>query len=84
MDKDRKLADLAQRLDDAALHARPIEQVAEEIDTADAYAIQRLSIGRRIARGEKSIGIKTGHQQGRHGAGHELGASHRGHDRRER
>ena len=60
MDKDQKLADLAQLLDDAALHAKSVEQLAEEIDIADAYTIQKLSIGRRMARGEKSIGIKMG------------------------
>jgi len=60
MDKSRKLADIAQRLDEAALHAEAVEQLAEEIDIADAYEVQKLSMARRYARGEKSIGIKMG------------------------
>ena len=51
---------LAERVDDAAKNAREIAQLAERITLEDAYAIQKESIGRRFARGEKQVGIKMG------------------------
>ena len=51
---------LAQRVDDAARNAREIPQLAETITLEDAYAIQRESLARRYARGEKQVGIKMG------------------------
>lgn len=60
MDQNQKLVRIAQLLDGAALRAEAVEQLAETIDIAEAYRIQRLSIARRIARGEKPIGIKMG------------------------
>lgn len=52
----------AELLDDAALNARSTEQIAaaNDISIDDAYEIQRLSIGRRIDRGEKLVGLKMG------------------------
>jgi len=56
------IADFATTLDAAALHARATAQLAEAHDLAvdDAYEVQRASIGRRLARGERRIGIKLG------------------------
>ena len=54
------LAALAERLDDAALHARAIAQLAEPLSLADAYEVQRLSVERRLARGERRTGVKMG------------------------
>src|SRR5215468_10089451 len=51
---------LAQRVDDAARYAKEIPQLAEPITLADAYAIQKQSVGRRYERGEKQVGIKMG------------------------
>ena len=51
---------LAQRVDDAARYAKEIPQLAEQITLADAYAIQKESLGRRYARGERQVGIKMG------------------------
>lgn len=48
-------------LDDAAHHARDVQQFpAGQFDLEQAYAIQRASIERRIARGERRVGIKLG------------------------
>jgi len=60
MEQDQKLDRIAERLDEAALRATPVEQLAETIDMDEAYEIQRRSMGRRYARGETSIGIKMG------------------------
>ncbi|WP_427309817.1 2-keto-4-pentenoate hydratase [Cupriavidus sp. H39] len=53
---------LAQRLDEAALHAQAIEQLtaSARFSLPQAYAIQRASIARRDARGELPLGIKLG------------------------
>jgi 2-oxo-3-hexenedioate decarboxylase len=53
---------LAQRLDDAARSAKAIAQLSSSVRLTmeDAYAIQRASIQRRIARGERQVGIKMG------------------------
>lgn len=52
----------ARRLDDAARHARAVAQFSgdESFDLADAYAIQRVNIEQRLARGERLIGMKMG------------------------
>lgn len=55
--------ELATLLDAAARTATPIAQLAEtgaRIELADAYAIQAASVARRLARGERAIGIKMG------------------------
>jgi 2-oxo-3-hexenedioate decarboxylase len=56
------LSKLAERLDDAARSATAIAQLSasETVSVDDAYEIQRLSIDRRIARGEKLVGLKLG------------------------
>lgn len=53
---------LAQRIDDAARNANAIAQLSHstQFSLADAYAIQRVSIQRRIARGERQVGVKMG------------------------
>ena len=51
---------LAARLDDAARHARSVAQLAEPIAIEDAYRVQRASMERRYARGQRRIGIKMG------------------------
>jgi len=51
---------LAERVDDAAKNATEISQLAERITLDDAYAIQKQSMERRFARGEKQVGIKMG------------------------
>jgi 2-oxo-3-hexenedioate decarboxylase len=51
---------LAERLDDAAHGARAVAQLSEPITLADAYEVQRLSIARRLARGERRTGMKMG------------------------
>jgi 2-oxo-3-hexenedioate decarboxylase len=54
------LAGLAQRLDDAQRSATATPQLDEPIALADAYEVQRGSMARRYARGERRIGIKMG------------------------
>jgi 2-oxo-3-hexenedioate decarboxylase len=56
------LALLAERVDEAARHATAIDQLTltESFPVDDAYRIQRASIERRSARGERVIGIKLG------------------------
>jgi len=51
---------LAQRVDDAAKNATEIPQLTESITLEDAYAIQKESMARRFARGEKQVGMKMG------------------------
>jgi 2-oxo-3-hexenedioate decarboxylase len=53
---------IAVQLDDAARHAREVEQFDPQgaLSLDDAYAIQRASIGRRVARGERRVGVKMG------------------------
>lgn len=50
----------AERLDNAALEARAIAQFGDELDLATAYRVQAALIGRRLARGERRIGVKMG------------------------
>lgn len=53
----------AQLLDDAARNARAVVQLTHgdpELSVADAYAIQAISIKRRLDRGEHRIGMKMG------------------------
>jgi 2-oxo-3-hexenedioate decarboxylase len=54
------LAALAERLDDAARFARAVPQLSEPLTLADAYEVQRLSIARRLERGEHRTGMKMG------------------------
>ena len=55
-----QLAAIAERLDQAAIAATAVDQLAEEIDMPTAYEVQKLSMARRIARGERRLGIKMG------------------------
>ena len=51
----------AQQLDNAAVHAKAVPQFAPGAFSLDeAYAIQRASIQRRVARGDDVRGIKLG------------------------
>jgi 2-oxo-3-hexenedioate decarboxylase len=54
--------ELAKLLDDAASSAREVEQIDPEgrLALADAYAIQKASIDRRLSRGERRVGVKMG------------------------
>ncbi len=54
------LAALAERLDGAAHDATATPQLEEALTLEQAYAIQHLSIQRRLQRGERRIGIKMG------------------------
>jgi len=54
------LAALAERLDDAARFARAVPQLSEPLTLDDAYEVQRLSIARRLERGEHRTGMKMG------------------------
>jgi 2-oxo-3-hexenedioate decarboxylase len=54
------LAALAERLDDAARFARALPQLAEPLSLEDAYEVQRLSVARRVERGERRTGVKMG------------------------
>ena len=58
----RSLDELASILDDAARNATPVPQLTVEqpLTLADAYAVQRLSMGRRAARGDTLVGMKMG------------------------
>ena len=53
---------LAETVDNAALKARAITQLSEKtpITVEEGYAIQAAAFGRRLARGEKQIGVKMG------------------------
>ena len=53
----------AETLDSAALEARATPQLTHsdpDLSVADAYRIQKLSVDRRLARGERRIGVKMG------------------------
>lgn len=52
------LAALAEHLDDAARHARAVAQLAEPLTLPLAYEVQRLSVERRLQRGEVRTGVK--------------------------
>ena len=54
------IAALAERLDRAAFDAVATPQLEMPLSLEDAYAVQRTSIARRLARGETRIGIKMG------------------------
>lgn len=56
------IAALARQLDDAARHRTEIDPLAPQhgYTLAQAYAIQRASLARRHARGEKPVGVKLG------------------------
>lgn len=57
------LEKLAAIVDDAQLQARPIPQLTHampDLSVEDAYAIQALSVARRLSRGERRIGVKMG------------------------
>jgi 2-oxo-3-hexenedioate decarboxylase len=58
----QRIARLAQRVDDAARHAKPVSQFGheEELSVEDAYEVQRASIAHRLARGERRTGMKMG------------------------
>jgi len=51
---------IATRLDEAARQATEVEQLAEPLTLEEAYAIQKASLARRYARGERQVGIKMG------------------------
>lgn len=53
---------IAEILDTAAHNAHAVEQISlkHQFDLDDAYAIQKASLERRYARGEKLIGVKMG------------------------
>jgi 2-oxo-3-hexenedioate decarboxylase len=54
------LAHLAHRLDQAALSATAVPQLAEPLSLGDAYGVQELAMAERYGRGERRIGIKMG------------------------
>lgn len=57
------LTAIAQQVDNAARHAQAIEQLSlagHALSLEQAYAVQKLSINQRLARGEKIVGIKMG------------------------
>jgi 2-oxo-3-hexenedioate decarboxylase len=54
------LEEIAERLDDAARHAKAIPQLSLEISLEDAYEIQKINIARRVKRGETRVGVKMG------------------------
>ncbi len=56
------LQETARKLDEAARSASSIQQLSETyaFSLADAYEIQRLSIDRRLERGEQLVGYKLG------------------------
>jgi len=51
---------VAQQLDEAARAAAAIPQLPESLTIREAYEVQRQSVARRLARGEKRVGIKMG------------------------
>ena len=57
-----RLAEMAAVVDEAARAASDIAQFTESGDLGidDAYAVQALSVERRLARGEKRVGMKMG------------------------
>ncbi|MFY1632713.1 2-keto-4-pentenoate hydratase [Solwaraspora sp. WMMB335] len=56
------IADLAARLDEAAVTGTPIPQLAADhgIDVDTAYHVQQALVDRRLARGEHLVGAKMG------------------------
>jgi 2-oxo-3-hexenedioate decarboxylase len=57
-----RVEELAQQLDVAARDAREVAQIDPEghLSLQDAYAIQHMSIQRRVSRGARRIGVKMG------------------------
>lgn len=57
-----QIAALAAALDDAAREARAVPQlsVVHSLTLGQAYDIQKASVGRRLERGERRIGLKMG------------------------
>ena len=57
-----RLDSMAEKLDDAAIGQRPIAQLSIDtaLSVADAYRVQNLLVKRRLARGEKRVGVKLG------------------------
>jgi len=51
---------IAARLDEAALRATPVPQLAEPLTIDEAYDVQSRLLSRRYRRGERPIGIKMG------------------------
>jgi len=56
------IANLARTLDDAAVSAKATQQLSdkETLTESEGYDVQAASIGRRIARGERRVGVKMG------------------------
>lgn len=54
------LVRMAKTLDDAAIKARAVPQPSAKYTVEDAYEVQKLSIERRIERGERRNGMKMG------------------------
>lgn len=56
------ITEFAALLDEAARNARGVDQIdpKSEMSLEDAYAIQAASIERRLARGERRVGVKMG------------------------
>jgi 2-oxo-3-hexenedioate decarboxylase len=56
------LEKLAERLDDAARHAKGIPQLSRDVEISldDAYEVQKRLIARRLKRGEARVGVKMG------------------------
>jgi len=57
------LAAIAALVDDAQREAKAISQITEahpDFTVDDGYAVQALAIGRRVARGERRVGVKMG------------------------
>ena len=57
-----RISEFATLLDEAARDARPVAQIDPDgrLPLAEAYAIQKASIERRLARGERRVGVKMG------------------------
>ena len=57
-----RFEEIAVLLDDAAAHAKPVAQFDPrgELPLPHAYAVQKASIARRLARGERRTGVKMG------------------------
>lgn len=63
MSENINLDAVAEIVDSAAANAASIEQLSAQghaLTLEQAYQVQRLSVARRIARGEKQVGIKMG------------------------
>ena len=60
--KKAALQKLATQIDDATRHGKAIRQLTQKhkLTVADGYEIQRLSVARRLRRGERCIGTKLG------------------------